>query len=494
MALAVPVWWVMWVITGSAADGLLAVTLLLAVMVFVLWPTSTTVGLLLAVAVAAGIAGWRVHHLSVSPVAALAQQRVSAQLTLTVTSLPREHPGQTTFRADLQSVSTEDSRWEGSVPVTVRLSTRHPDLRAGSVLHTAGTLMPGRDHQPAVARIRIDQVVDPVVPADLHHRLVHRVWAGLHQACARLPPTSRALVPALVTGDTNGFTPQLDHDLRRTGLLHLAAVSGANLAILVSCGVVTARWLGVRGVLLRVIAGLAILVFIAISGSEPSVFRAAAMGTVTLVAATTVGAARPVDPARGLQYLAGACLVLLMVDPWLSHSFGFALSVAASAGIISCSRAWAARMSWCPGAELITVPLAAQVATQPLITTLSGEISLVGLWANMAAAILVAPATVLGFAAALASLIHPPTAALLATGAGWAAHGITTIAQEAAMFPLASIRWETTPGAIAIVTVGSAAALILLPFVLRRWWLTVMAAGVWLFLLATAGPHTAALA
>ena len=61
---------------------------------------------------------------------------------------------------------------------------------------------------------------------------------------------------------------------------------------------------------------------------EPSVVRAAAMAVVVLVAIATG------RPGGGVPALSVAVIVLLAVDPWLARDYGFALSVAATAGLL----------------------------------------------------------------------------------------------------------------------------------------------------------------
>jgi competence protein ComEC len=67
-------------------------------------------------------------------------------------------------------------------------------------------------------------------------------------------------------------------------------------------------------------------------------------------------------------------------------------------------------------AESIAVPLAAQMATTPVLAALSGRVSMSGLVANALAGPFVGPATVLGFAAAGGSLISETLAAVLGFG------------------------------------------------------------------------------
>ena len=65
------------------------------------------------------------------------------------------------------------------------------------------------------------------------------------------------------------------------------------------------------------------------------------------------------------------------------------------------------------------MPLAAQVACTPVVTALSGEVSLVAVLANLLAAPAVAPATVLGLAGGLVGLVWTPLGQVVAAPAAW---------------------------------------------------------------------------
>jgi ComEC/Rec2-related protein len=194
----------------------------------------------------------------------------------------------------------------------------------------------------------------------------------------------------------------VSQDFVSTGLTHLTAVSGANLTLLLAFLLTMARWAGVRGWWLRVVGLAGVIIFIALCRTEPSVLRAAAMGLVALAA---LGSG---SRTAGVRNLAVATMILLLVDPFLSRSIGFALSVLACAGIVWWSRRWTMIINqWLPHiiAESIAVPLAAQLATTPLVAAISGRVSISGLAANALAGPFVGPATVLGFAAAGVSLL-----------------------------------------------------------------------------------------
>jgi competence protein ComEC len=97
------------------------------------------------------------------------------------------------------------------------------------------------------------------------------------------------------------------------------------------------------------------------------------------------------------------------------------------------------------------VPLAAQLSTLPLIAAISGRVSVVGLLANAAAGPLVAPATVLGFAAAGLSMVSTLLATVAGFGAAWAAQVIIWVAHLGAALPGASWQWPASPVALGLL-------------------------------------------
>jgi competence protein ComEC len=273
------------------------------------------------------------------------------------------------------------------------------------------------------------------------------------------------LVPALVDGDDAGLDPALVDDFRTTGLTHLLAVSGTNLTLVVGFLLVVARWLRVRGRWLYVVGAGGIVGFVLLARAEPSVLRAAAMGTVALVGLGANGAD------RGTRALGVATVVLLLVDPGLASSVGFGLSALATAGILLLAPAWRDALGrWLPRwlAEAIAVPAAAQLACTPLIAAISGQVSLVAVAANLLAAPAVGPATVLGLIGGALTLVWAPLGRLVATTAGWCVGWIVTVAVHGAAVPTAAIGWGSGPVALAALTGLSLMVALGAPRLLRR--------------------------
>lgn len=332
-------------------------------------------------------------------------------------------------------------------------------LLPGQRLRASGRLGPARAGQPVAAVVVVRGPPELAGRPPPVQRAAGRLRAGLRDASAGLEPDARGLLPGLVVGDTGRVPAALDEDMRLAGLTHLVAVSGANLAIVAGFVLVAARWLGVRGRWLVLVAGLAIAGFVVLARPQPSVARAAAMGAVGLLALAT-GRRR-----RSLAALAGAASALLLVDPWLSRSYGFVLSALATAGLVLLAPVWAAR--WHarglprPLAEALAVPLAAQLVCAPVVVLLSGQVSLVAVPANLLVAPAVAPATLLGVLATALAPVSPTAASAVAHVAELPVRWVAVVAHRAAALPDAAVPWPgTVTGALLLAVASLAAALL----------------------------------
>jgi competence protein ComEC len=282
-------------------------------------------------------------------------------------------------------------------------------------------------------------------------RAADLVRDALREASTGTPFTGGALVPALVVGDESLMPESVVDDLRGSGLAHLSAVSGANVAIVLAVVLVIARRLGARSAALTVVGVIALAGFVVLARPEPSVLRAGVMGGVVLLAAWRGGTVRPV------ALIAAAVLMLVLVDPWLARSPGFALSVAATAGLVVLVRRWST-----PGDRrirtLLLTTLAAQLAVAPIIAGLNGRLDIGGVIANVLAEPAVAPATVLGLSAAMLALIHPVLGHAVAVAAAVPAQWIVMVADVVASRRWAWLPWPTGWMAAMLLAVLLAAA------------------------------------
>ncbi|MCX6395611.1 MAG: ComEC/Rec2 family competence protein [Propionibacteriales bacterium] len=392
-----------------------------------------------------------------SPVHRLAATSASVTAVVRLASDPvlrtNRFGSRTTAEAAVLDVRAPSLHLQLDVPVLLVLGEDAAAVRRGTVLRVRGTLRPSdRPERAAVLQARTAaQVLAP--PSGLT-AVGNRVRRAVREAVADQPPGPRALVPALVDGQDGDLPTHVVDDFRTTGMTHLLAVSGTNLTLMVGFLLVLARWIGVRGYALVGVGLVGVAGFLVLAGSEPSVLRAAAMGVVALVGLSAGGRQ------RGLRALGIGVLLLVLAAPGLARSVGFALSVVATAAILLLVPRWRAALArWLPRwlAEAIAVPLAAQLACTPLVAAISGQVSLVAVGANLLAAPLVAPATVLGLLGGLVALVQVPAAQVVAAPAGWAAQGLIAIAERGAALPVPALAWSGSPTAIGVL---SAAALV----------------------------------
>ncbi|HKX13940.1 MAG TPA: ComEC/Rec2 family competence protein, partial [Propionibacteriaceae bacterium] len=338
--LAAAAWGAAWLGTWGSIVGIAAAGAAVAVglAVAALRRSALLLTVVLVGAVIVGASLLDVYRLRHGPVAQLATHRAMVSADLEIRADPHRvaatgvRPGAAVMKVATVRIEGRGGAWLVRAPVLLVVSG--PQLEqwfqvpVGSRVVVHGRLDipdPGSD-VAAVMRVRGSPIVTEPPSSGL--RLVERVRSGLRQAVAERRPEPRALVPALVLGDTSALAPALTADFVSTGLAHLTAVSGANLTLLLAFLLTVARRMGVRGWSLRIIGVAGVIIFIALCRTEPSVLRAAAMGLVALAA---LGSG---SRAAGVRNLAVATMILLLVDPFLSRSIGFALSVLASAGIV----------------------------------------------------------------------------------------------------------------------------------------------------------------
>ncbi|MEI5674566.1 MULTISPECIES: ComEC/Rec2 family competence protein [unclassified Nocardioides] len=428
----------------------------------------TAVAVLLVGTAVAGAALLRQEQVARNPVARLAADGAVATVVATVTSDPKVVHGrfadQVMLRVEVRAVTGRGSSYSLATPVLVLGDDAWRSVPLGTTVRATGRLSPSDDGDVAAVLGAAGEPA-PVAAPDLWWRAADRVRASVRDSVAHRPADQRALVPALVDGDDGGLDPALADDFRTTGLTHLLAVSGTNLTLVVGFLLVGCRWLGVRGRWLYLVGAAGICGFVLLARTEPSVVRAAAMGTVGLLGMGTDGRR------RGFRALGVAVTALLLLQPALAVSIGFALSVLATAGILVLAPGWRDALArWLPRwlAEAVAVPAAAQLACTPLVAAISGQVSLVAVVANLLVAPVVGPATVLGLLGGLVGLVWGPLGRVAGTLASWCVGWIVLVARRGADLPASAVDWGTGPLSLLVLTVLSVAIAVLAPRLLRH--------------------------
>ena len=222
---------------------------------------------------------------------------------------------------------------------------------------------------------------------------------------AVFPPREAGLLMGLALGDDSNLDPGVERDFKATGLTHLLVVSGGNVAMVLGPVLALVTMLGLPRPA-QVAIGIATVAFIVVlTGAEPSVMRAGAMASLTLIG-LLLGRARSTA-----VVLSGAVMVLLILQPVLVRSIGFQLSVTATAGMVAMAAPLGerfARVVPTPVAAAAGTTLAAQLGVTPILLFHFHDVPGVTLIANVIAAPTVAPSLLLGLVAAPIGIVSEP--------------------------------------------------------------------------------------
>ncbi|MGD8214536.1 ComEC/Rec2 family competence protein [Aestuariimicrobium sp. Y1814] len=482
--LAAAAWLVTWWVLTASPGWVLALVgpAFAGAVVAVLARRWAVAGLCVVVVACAGVGLVRAGALGSSPLGRAADESalVVAEVVLTSDVRVVGQPGRqrAVVPARTHWAESRGVGWRVRQPVQLVAPARLLDdlvaLPAGARLRVEVIAQPPDPGSPQAAVLRLTRAPELVAGPGWWSRQVNRTRSGLVASMGWSPAEQAGLVPSLVVGDTSGVLPQTRDAFQATGLTHLTAVSGTNLTMLLVTLLVVARTVGVRGRWLHLVGVAGVVVFVVVCRSEPSVLRASAMGIVGLAA---VGAGA--DRRRGIRHLCVAVIALMVVDPWLARSWGFALSASASAGILWWGPGWRERLArWMPGwlADSLAVPLAAQLATQPLVTALSGTVSTSGLLANVLVGPFVGPTTILGLCTAVVALVAPGVALVFGWLAGWCVQPILLIAHAGAGLPAATWTWPPGPWALVVLAVACLVAGLGMGWVLARRWASLLMA------------------
>ena len=354
------------------------------------------VGFLLLSGLALGTFVGSMHLARLHPpvVVAAAQGGAVVQVEATLTSDPvvripeplggRPMPPRWSVGARVSAMEFRGRRYSVRAPVLLR-GDQVQSLRYGSQVALTGRAQESWSPEVQSFNLAVLGEVHVRSPPGPAARITTRVREAFRDACAGLPRDAAALLLGLAVGDESLVSPELDAAMIRAGLAHLTAVSGSNtsLVVAIAMSAVVGLGLGWRvrvGVCLAVLWGYVLLV-----RPEPSVLRAAVMGVVALIALSTGGRR------RGPPALLASGLVLLVVLPQFALSMGFALSFAATAGLLVVGPPIAEQLGRYsltarvpePIRAALAVAAAAHLATLPLVILMGNGASLVALPANV---------------------------------------------------------------------------------------------------------------
>jgi competence protein ComEC len=292
-------------------------------------------------------------------------------------------------------------------------------------------------------------------------RVADRLRARVSAPLRRVAGERGALLVGIVLGEDQGLSEDLRDRFRASGLYHLLAVSGQNVALIAGGALAFVWLLGLPRWLGHLAALGAIASYVLAVGPQPSVLRAGIVGALASVAWL---AARQRDR---WHFLLLAAAALLAANPYALFDPGFQLSFAAVAAIFTLVPPLLRELEGFPIprplAGVVAISTACGVVTAPIVWLQFHAIPIVAVPANAAAEpampLLLALALV---AATLDPIAHGP-AAVLAQIAGLCAAYIAACARLFGGLPFAQVRSGWAAGALAMGAAAAAA------YAWRRW-------------------------
>ena len=188
-----------------------------------------------------------------------------------------------------------------------------------------------------------------------------------------------SLLIGLLYGARSTLPDDIQEAFRRSGTMHIVAVSGYNV-LLVSSALLYVLSLFLRRQRSLAIVLLCIAAFAMLAGADAAVVRAAMMGGLVLVA-RHIG-----RPAQSPVLLLLAATVMTAVNPHiLFDDAGFHLSFAAAAGLIWLAPHIRQRLRGYPKLlrSILSETTAATAMTSPILWLQFGQLSLVALISNL---------------------------------------------------------------------------------------------------------------
>ena len=375
-------------------------------------------------------------------------QHFDSQINFTaqvMTDPSQTSTGMYSFTARLLAFEINDEQFTLRVPVRI-IAKDHVHFLPGQSIGATARVIKSKESRVA-AMLLVDKEFKVLTVPSRWASALGAIRTGLRTHSG--DGDAGALIPGMVLGDTSKQTAQFKDQMKRSGLTHLVAVSGANFAI-VSSFVLWCMQFLIRRNNYRIMAtAIALSCFIALVRPTPSVLRAAAMAAVLLSAQATK---RKTDSLPALGF---AIAAVVLGDPWQARDAGFALSVLATAGLLLFAPIIENHLPTHKKlAGALAPPIAAIVFCSPILVALSGYLSPMSILANLLAAPFVAPITIVGFIAALISPFAPQVTLLLVYLIRVPAGSIAAIAHWSSGFPVLTIHNGTIGFLIVAVLVA----------------------------------------
>lgn len=274
------------------------------------------------------------------------------------------------------------------------------------------------------------------------------------------------LVSSIVLGSKAVDIPKdIREQFLKVGLAHTLAASGFQVSLIIGCLLVLTR--GFSAKTQWAICTGALVIFVSLTGLQPSILRAAVMGFGALVALVTQRQIKP------LGSLLVAATLLLLLNPLLIWDLGFQLSFLATLGLLIIVPQLMRKLDWLPPliAALIAVPIAAALWTLPVQLYVFGIIAPYSIVANILSAPIISLISIGGFISAFAAIIWSTAGSAIAWVLLYPTEFLIGLVQLFNSLPgnsvaVGTISWVQLLLLYVLLGIGCT-----IPYLRRRWWL-----------------------
>ena len=300
-------------------------------------------------------------------------------------------------------------------------------------------------------------------------RVIDMMQQAFFEQTSRLSDQGKVLVPGLTlgilgqdyippdsgngktgTGIDSTYANLLEDAFQRSGILHLMAVSGGHLAVVATIVRAACSFLLLPRRVTAIAIGMSYIMLAMCVFPSDSVSRALLMG---------LGGAGFLFLGRRTQALAAlnwTTLGMLMVNPHMSRSFGFALSCTAVLGLVLFAgplSAWLTPIMPAFIAQTMAMTIAAQLFTLPIQVLIEPELPVYSIPANLVVAPFVGFSTLTGLASLAISWILPNLGFIFASIASWGTAIMELMALHLGSGDRATIPWTGGAGGALLIIV-----------------------------------------
>jgi competence protein ComEC len=443
-----------------------------------------------------GVTALQISAQTSEPLSTWINQKSVAQISgvISTETQTRSTPGAAVWKSPevhvvtlaTDSITVEDNAYHIAIPVTVEVEAEVVVPPPGSSVVITGKLGQSFRYGNFAAGLSSVSSIEVISAPGFIDSLADSMREGLTRALIGVDERGGSLVAGLAIGDESALPAELRDQMRLSGLAHLTAVSGGNVAIVLAMVILVSMLIGIK-LIGRVVLSLGALGFyVILVQPQPSVVRAATMGAIVVIAFLVGGRT------AGPSILATAVIILLIFDPSLGISWGFALSVCATGGIVVLTPILMDYVQRTPiiartppvvlVAALLT--MSAQIATLPVLIAMGTPIGLGSVPANILAMPMVVFITVGGLLSSLTSLVSPELAHGLALVSSWPAMWIAGLAEFFS-------GWPALSGLAVIAALIIATGIVALAWYLSQPLIVIGAGAALLLVLLLQGTHIA---